>query len=104
MVNVMLNSVEREEMDRMRQRVAALEAVIAQPLKVEIEGLDGLKQWSAQIERENAETEACSTLPPLPQPRVLGMFENMAIWGWGIAIVFFGCWFLANLIFPGWRT
>lgn len=85
MVNVMLNSVEREEMDRMRQRVAALEAVIAQPLKVEIEGLDGLKQWSAQIERENAETEACSTLPPLPQPR--GMFESIAIWGWGITIV-----------------
>jgi len=97
MVNVMLNSVEREEMDRMRQRVAALEAVIAQPLKVEIEGLDGLKQWSAQIERDNDEMERRAAEPPSTQPR--GMFENIAIWGWGITIIGGGLLYLSDWLF-----
>jgi hypothetical protein len=93
----MLNSAEREELEKLRSQMAALEAVLAKPLKVEIEGLEGLKQWSAQIDRERAEVEAPAVEVPQKRPR--GMFENIAIWGWGVTIVVFGgLWLLDELV------
>ncbi len=96
-----MNSVEREELDKLRSQMAVLQAVLAKPLN-QIADLEGLKQLSGQIERERAEVESAAVEVPQKRPR--GMFESIAIWGWGITIVFFGCWFLANLLFPGWRS
>ncbi len=39
-----------EELQQLRDRIAQLEAARDKPVKVEIEGLEGLKQWSNAIE------------------------------------------------------
>ncbi len=39
-----------EDLQQLRDRIAQLEAARDKPVKVEIEGLEGLKQWSNAIE------------------------------------------------------
>jgi hypothetical protein len=39
-----------EDLQQLRDRIAQLEAARDKPVKVEIEGLEGLKQWSDAIE------------------------------------------------------
>jgi len=49
----MTEQVTKAELDALRTRVAELEAARAEPVKVEIEGLDGLKAWSRAVENQD---------------------------------------------------
>jgi len=49
----MNDQVSKAELDALRSRVAELEAARAEPVKVEIEGLDGLKAWSRAVENKD---------------------------------------------------
>lgn len=49
----MNEQVTKAELDALRARVAELEAARAEPVKVEIEGLDGLKAWSRAVENQD---------------------------------------------------
>jgi hypothetical protein len=49
----MNDQVSKAELDALRSRVAELEAARADPVKVEIEGLDGLKAWSRAVENKD---------------------------------------------------
>lgn len=49
----MTDQVTKAELDALRTRVAELEAARAEPVKVEIEGLDGLKAWSRAVEAKD---------------------------------------------------
>ncbi len=50
---MMTEQVTKAELDALRTRVAELEAARAEPVKVEIEGLDGLKAWSRAVENKD---------------------------------------------------
>lgn len=46
----MSNDATKAELEALRTRVAELEAPRAEPVKVEMEGLEGLKRWSRAVE------------------------------------------------------
>lgn len=50
---MMTEQVTKAELDALHTRVAELEAARAKPVKVEIEGLDGLKAWSRAVENKD---------------------------------------------------
>ena len=47
-----MDTPEQIELKALRDRVATLEAARTEPLKVEIDGLEGLKQWSHAVETQ----------------------------------------------------
>lgn len=49
----MTEQVTKADLDSLHNRIAQLEAVRADPVKVEIEGLDGLKRWSQAVEAKD---------------------------------------------------
>ncbi len=49
---VMSDQVTKEEVQALRDRIAELEAAREKPVKVEIDGLEGLKQWSHAVETQ----------------------------------------------------
>ena len=49
----MTEQVTKADLDSLHNRIAELEAVRAEPVKVEIEGLDGLKRWSQAVEAKD---------------------------------------------------
>lgn len=71
-----MDTPEQIELKALRDRVATLEAARAEPIKVEIDGLEGLKQWSHAVESQqlNSFYELNST-------------PNRVFWGWIAAIL-----------------
>ena len=49
----MTDQATKAELEALRTRVAELEAARAEPVKLEIEGLDGLKAWSRAVEAKD---------------------------------------------------
>lgn len=72
----------KDELQALRERVAELEAARDKPVKVEIEGLEGLKQWSHAVETQQLDRFILQNATP-----------DRVFWGWfwafvGIASVF----------------
>ena len=73
-----------EELQQLRDRIAQLEAARDKPVKVEIEGLEGLKQWSDAIEtRQLDRFYAVNSQPDMTNKEllrfVLYLFGGLAI-------------------------
>jgi hypothetical protein len=67
----MTNEETRDELQALRDRIADLEAARDKPVKVEIEGLEGLKQWSHAIETQQLDRFALQNSVP-----------DKVFWGW----------------------
>ena len=72
----MTDQVAKDEMQALRDRVADLEAARDKPVKVEIEGLEGLKQWSHAIETQQLDRFALQNSVP-----------DKVFWGWFWAFI-----------------
>lgn len=70
----------REELQALRDRIADLEAVRDKPVKVEVEGFEGLRQLSHAIETQQLDRFALQNATP-----------DRAFWGWFWAFVAFAC-------------
>lgn len=70
--------VTRDELQSLRDRIAELEAARDTPVKVEIEGLEGLKQWSHAVETQQLDRFALVNSTP-----------DRVFWGWFWAFVIF---------------
>jgi hypothetical protein len=81
----MSDEVTKAELDALRNRVAELEAARAEPVKVEIEGLDGLKAWSRAV--ENKDLDNFYLNHSVPDRQFWGVFWAIMIAGVG-AIVY----------------
>lgn len=72
----MTETATKDELQALRDRVAELEAVRDKPLKVEIEGLEGLKQWSHAIETQQMDLFMLNNAAP-----------DRVFWGWFWAFI-----------------
>jgi hypothetical protein len=70
--------VTRDELQALRDRIAELEAARDKPVKVEIEGLEGIKQLSHAIETQQLDRFALVNSTP-----------DRVFWGWFWAFVIF---------------
>ena len=52
----MTDQATKAELEALRNRVAELEAARAEPVKVEVEGLEGLKRWSQAVEAKDLDS------------------------------------------------
>lgn len=77
-----MDTPEQIELKALRDRVASLEAARTVPVKVEIEGLEGLKQWSHAVETQ--QLKSFYELNSTPNRVFWGWF-----WGFVIAVVGF---------------
>lgn len=68
--------VTKDDLQTLRDRVAELEAARDKPVKVEIEGLEGLKQWSHAIETQQLDRFALQNSVP-----------DKVFWGWFWAFI-----------------
>jgi len=75
----MTDEAAKDELQALRDRVADLEAARDKPVKVEIEGLEGLKQWSHAIETQQLDRFALQNSVP-----------DKVFWGWFWAFMAFG--------------
>ena len=60
----MTDEAAKDEMQALRDRVADLEAARDKPVKVEIKGLEGLKQWSHAVETQQLDRFALQNSVP----------------------------------------
>lgn len=67
----MSEQVTRDEVQALRDRIAELEAARDKPVKVEIEGLEGLKQWSHAVETQQLDRFMLHAATP-----------DRVFWGW----------------------
>jgi hypothetical protein len=75
-----------EELQKLRDRIAQLEAARDKPVKVEIEGLEGLKQWSDAIEtRQLDRFYAVNSKPDMTNKELL----RFALIAFGLVGLFF---------------
>lgn len=81
----MAETATKEELQALRDRVAELEAARNQPVKVEIEGLEGLKQWSHAVETQQMDLFMLNNAVP-----------DRVFWGW------FWAFIAAVVIFLAW--
>ena len=72
----MTDETTRDELQALRDRVADLEAARDKPVKVEIEGLEGLKQWSHAVETQQ-----------LDRFNLVNSTPDRVFWGWFWAFV-----------------
>ena len=70
--------VTKDELQALRDRIVELEAARDRPLKVEIEGLEGIKQLSHAIETQQLDAIALQNSVP-----------DKVFWGWFWAFVAF---------------
>ena len=63
-----------EDLQQLRDRIAQLEAARDKPVKVEIEGLEGLKQWSDAIETRQLDRFYAVNSQPDMTNKELGQF------------------------------
>jgi len=76
----MTDQVAKDELQALRDRVADLETARDKPVKVEIEALEGLKQWSHAVETQQLDRFVLQNSVP-----------DKVFWGWFwafIAVVF----------------
>lgn len=69
----------REELQALRDRIADLEAARDKPVKVEVEGFEGLRQLSHAIETQQLDRFAMQNATP-----------DRVFWGWFWAFMAFG--------------
>ncbi len=86
----MTDTATKDELQALRDRIAELEAARDKPVKIEIEGLEGLKQWSHAIETQQMDAFMLNNSVP-----------DRVFWGWFWAfiiavIAFFTIGFLQN--------
>lgn len=67
----MSEQVTRDELQALRDRIAELEAARDKPVKVEIDGLEGLKQWSHAVETQQLDRFMLHAATP-----------DRVFWGW----------------------
>lgn len=67
----------REELQALRDRIADLEAARDKPVKVEVEGFEGLRQLSHAIETQQLDRFALQNATP-----------DRVFWGWFWAFIF----------------
>lgn len=67
----MTEQVTKDELQTLRDRIAELEAAREKPVKVEIEGLEGLKQWSHAVETQQLDRFYLQNATP-----------DRVFWGW----------------------
>ena len=74
----MADDATRDELQALRDRVADLEAARDKPVKVDIEGLEGLKQWSHAVETQQ-----------LDRFHLVNSTPDRVFWGWFWAFIAF---------------
>ena len=75
-----------EELQQLRDRIAQLEAERDKPVKVEIEGLEGLKQWSNAIETRQLDRFYAVNSQPDMTNKELGRFVLYLFGGLGVLL------------------
>ena len=75
-----------EELQQLRDRIAQLEAARDKPVKVEIEGLEGLKQWSDAIETRQLDRFYAVNSQPDMTNQELGRFVLYLFGGLGVLL------------------
>jgi hypothetical protein len=81
----------REELQALRDRIADLEAARDEPVKVEVEGFEGLRQLSRAIETQQLDRFALQNATP-----------DRVFWGWFWGFMIFGAAILIGIPVLGW--
>lgn len=81
----------REELQALRDRIADLEAARDEPVKVEVEGFEGLRQLSHAIETQQLDRFALQNATP-----------DRVFWGWFWGFMIFGAAILIGIPVLGW--
>lgn len=87
----MTETATNDELQALRDRVAELEAARDKPLKVEIEGLEGLKQWSHAVETQQMDAFMLNNAVP-----------DRVFWGWFWAFIVVVAVFVASAFIEYW--
>lgn len=81
----------REELQALRDRIADLESARDKPVKVEVEGFEGLRQLSHAIETQQLDRFALQNATP-----------DRVFWGWFWGFMIFGAAILIGIPVLGW--
>ena len=87
----MTDKPNQNELQELRDRVADLEAARDKPVKVEVEGFEGLRQLSHAIETQQLDRFALQNATP-----------DRVFWGWFWAFMIFGAVILLGIPALGW--